>query len=259
MSSYDPRMAVLTVTPNTIKGILQIPPSKSHTLRAIQFAAFASGQSSVINPLMSPDTEKMISACEQFGAHFIRDGKSLVIIGNHGKIPAINREIDVGNSGIALRFLTAMAALGSTRTTLYGDASLCGRPMRVLGEALESLGVSIQYHKQAGYAPLTVCGPIKKSRVKLNGEDSQPISALLIAASLLGRDFDIHVNNPGEKPWIEMTLHWLKVMNVQVTCDDYRHYKVRGEGWPSFQYSVPGDWSTAAFPIAAALVTKSKL
>jgi len=251
-------MATITIASSSLKGSLRIPSSKSQTLRAILFASFADGASVLTRPLMSSDTEKMIEACVRFGAKIQIEGERLMIEGNGGVFPGREIVCDVGNSGIALRFLAGMAALGSSPVTLTGDASLCRRPMTVLGEALKDLGAEVSYRGVEGFAPLTVRGPFRKSAVKLPGHDSQPVSALLIASSLLGRDMTIEVVECGERPWIDMTLHWLKARGVQV-AQKGGTFHVFGKGWSSFDYTVPGDWSTAAFPIGAALVTGSKL
>jgi len=258
-TGYDPRMTQLIVNPSSLTGTIKIPPSKSQTLRALLFASLAKGTSLITNPLMSPDSQKMIDACLQLGATIKQDGQQLVVHGNGGVIPSRQCRIDAGNSGIVLRFLSTIAAISDESVTFSGDASLCRRPMHILGDALVSLGVQIDYLKEPGFAPLSITGPVEGSSVTLEGGDSQPVSALLIAASLLGREFEITALNPGEKPWIEMTLDWLNKMGVSVRCQDFHRYTVNGNGWPSFNYSVPGDWSTAAFPLIAAIVTRSEL
>ncbi len=101
------------------------------------------------------------------------------------------------------------------------------------------------------------CSPEKPTSL---GEDSQPVSAMLIACSLLHGQSTIEVSNPGEKPWIDLTLFWLKKFGIHITHQDYARYTVPGNARiEGFTMAIPGDFSSAAFPIAAALVTNSEL
>lgn len=255
-------MSTLTVTPSLLKGSLSLPPSKSQTLRAILFASLARGESCIDNPLNSPDTEAMCAACRSLGAT-IRHTKngSLVIQGINGKLVGSDNVLDAGNSGIVLRFVGAIAALGSQPIVLTGDASLRhNRPISELLRALTALGVRAESTRNNGYAPFIVQGPLKGGVATLNGADSQPVSALLIAAGLSTGSYEFYVEEPGEKPWIDLTLSWLKKLGIPCTHQDYCHYKIEGKGAPSpFTYRVPSDLSSCAFPVAAALVTGSTL
>ena len=82
---------------------------------------------------------------------------------------------------------------------------------------------------------------------------------MLCAASLLSGTTTLDVTTPGETPWVDMTLAWLSRLGVRISCEQHRRYVIHGGQWQAFQYTVPGDWSSAAFPIAAALVTQSTL
>jgi 3-phosphoshikimate 1-carboxyvinyltransferase len=96
----------------------------------------------------------------------------------------------------------------------------------------------------------------------MDGLDSQPVSAILMLAAFLPGVTVIEVKNPGEQPWIDLTLYWLDKIGVRCTNDNYTRYTVQGRATPEFapfDYTVPGDWSSAAFPIAAALVTNSSV
>lgn len=248
------------ITPSTVSGQLSVPPSKSQTLRAILFASLASGESVVSHPLAAPDTDEMIQCCLSLGAKVIHDGLDLRITGISGKLPDYSLQFHAGNSGIILRFMSAVAACGSGAITISGDASLCRRPMSDMTKAFQLAGAQVEFLGRPGFAPLTVRGPLKDHAVSLEGIDSQPVSAFLIAGALTGQRFEVHVANPGEIPWVDMTLEWLQRLGVEVAHEAYRFFVIQcPEIWPGFTYNVPGDWSTAAFPIAAALVTGSSI
>ena len=254
-------MSKFVINPSKVKGAVSVPTSKSHTLRAILFGALAEGKTIVGSPLDSPDAAAMIRACEALGATVQREGKNLIIQGIGGEISGALEEIDAGNSGLVLRFIAGIAALGQKPITITGDHSIRHqRPMATMLDALHQLGVKAESLKGNGFAPITIQGPLNGGSAVVNGQDSQPVSALLMAGALCPKGLKITVENPGEKPWIDVTLTWLRMLGVEVENDNYSRYSVPGGAkWRGFHYNVPGDWSSAAFPIAAALVTGSAL
>ena len=251
------------VEKSSLGGSLAVTTSKSHTMRAVLLASMAKGQSVVRRPLASPDTKAMITACSALGAKIEEQVDCLVIHGVAGKPTVPAQVIDVGNSGQVLRFGAALAALLPFYSVFTGDASVCTiRPMNPLLEALTQLGAFAVSSKNDGHAPVIVKGPVKAGTVRMQGMNSQPVSAILLLAGFLPGVTSIRVENPGEQPWIDLTLYWLDKMGVCCTHDNYSFYTVQGRDNPEFapfDYTVPGDWSSAAFPIAAALITNSSV
>ena len=246
------------VRQSKLSGTLTVPPSKSHSLRAILFGMLGQGISRIDNILNSPDCEALLLAISLFGAKVQREGNHLEIEGHFGPAKDV---IDAGNSGQILRFIGALAALLPTYTEITGDASIrTRRPVKPLLGALRDLGALAESARGDGHAPILIRGPLHPGTCRLNGEDSQPVSALLIATSFLDGPTDIFVENPGEIPWINLTLDWLKRLGGRVSHHAHCHYQVKGGlSYSGFTYTVPGDFSTAAFPIAAALITQSTL
>ena len=245
----------MLVCKSTLKGSLFLPASKSHSLRAIFFAMLAKGTSIIKNPLFgSSDLESMIDACKQLGALIRKNNNELIIEGIDLKINGAKDVIHAGNSGIVLRFLTALSAHSKKPIVITGDHSIrYQRPMKPLLDALEDLGASAISTKGDSFAPIIVQGPIKKTKTTILGQDSQFVSSLLIMGMLSG--LELKVENAGEKPWIDLTLHWLKKMNVSYKNDGYCYYKVdKIDAIDPFEYKVPGDLSTLAFPVAACLI-----
>lgn len=251
-------MDEMYITPSTLYGTINIPPSKSHTHRAILFSMLGSSKSTIKNALVSPDTGAMLRAISLYGARFSQEGSTIEI---NGVFRPPEDVIDAGNSGIILRFLGAISALLPGYTVITGDASVRTlRPVKPLLSALRQLGALAESARGDGYAPILVRGPIHPGKCKLDGQDSQPVSALLIATSFLKGPSEILVDNPGETPWIELTLSWLKRLGADITHENYKHYFVAGGlKYTHLDYTVPGDFSTAAFPLAAALITRSAL
>ncbi|EFB40684.1 hypothetical protein pah_c197o073 [Parachlamydia acanthamoebae str. Hall's coccus] len=258
---WSNKMGKYLIKPATLTGEIGIPPSKSHTLRAILFATLAKGKSVVHHYLASPDTYAMIEACRHLGAKIEVFPTCIEIRGTGGKIAYAENVIDAGNSGIVLRFCTAIGALGSLPIVITGDHSIRHqRPMQPLLEGLSQLGVSQSSMRGDGFAPVIIQGPIKSGKTVINGEDSQPVSALLIAAAFAEGSIEIVVKNPGETPWINLTLNWLDRLGIPYENHNFTHYRLFGNAcYEGFDYTVPGDFSSAAFPIAAALVTDSEL
>ncbi len=254
-------MANFTIKPSLIQGNLTIPSSKSHTLRAILFAALAKGTSKIDRFLPSPDTFAMIHAVRSIGAEVEEKQNALLVRGVNGKPQVAEDVIQCGNSGQVLRFVGAIASLIPKYTILTGDHSIRhNRPVKPLLDALDQLGVFAKSSRGDGHAPILIRGPITQDRTTLDGQDSQPVSGLLIAGAFAPHPIEIHVTNPGEKPWIDLTLDWFKRLKIPYQMKDHTFYRMEGSSSiEAFHYTVPGDFSTAAFPIAAALITNSEL
>ncbi|MGH2639477.1 MAG: 3-phosphoshikimate 1-carboxyvinyltransferase, partial [Rhabdochlamydiaceae bacterium] len=243
---------------SSLSGEVTIPPSKSQTMRALVFALLAEHPTTIYNPLPSPDVQAMICACRLLGAQVDCFLDRIEVKG--GMKPAED-VIDCGNSGLVLRFIGAIAALLPSSTVLTGDHSIRHRrQVQPLLEGLNQLGASAVSTRGDGYAPIVIRGPLKGGTVRIAGEDSQPVSGLLIAAAMAPEKTELFVQNPGELPWVALTLSWLDRFNIPYENHSFEHYKMFGGATiPGFTYTVPGDWSSALYLIAAALVTNSEI
>jgi len=241
-------MSQLIVRKSKIQGSVDIPPSKSQTLRAILFATLAKGKSTIRHYLQSPDTLSMIKACEQLGAHITLTPDHLDVIGVDGQITGADNVIDAGNSGIVLRFISGIASLGNSEVTITGDESICSqRPMQPMLDALNQLNVKATSNKGNGFAPITVNGPITPGKATLNGQDSQPVTALIIASAFSEGPTELQIQNPGEKPWVALTLDWLDRLGIPYENDQYAKYIIPGKSHiEAFDYTVPADLSSNA-------------
>lgn len=254
-------MVDFAITPSALEGMITLPSSKSHTLRAILFAALARGTSLIESYLDSSDTHAMIGAVRLLGAKAEAQKNSLLIEGFCGKPQTPDDVISCGNSGLVLRLIGSLAGLIPGYCILTGDGSIRhNRPVKPLLEALSQLGCFAASGRGDDFAPLIIKGPFTKDFARLEGQDSQPVSGLLIAGAFAPHPIKLHVTNPGEKPWIDLTLDWFKRLNIPYKMQDYTNYEVYGSGFLNgFTYGVPGDLSTLAFPVAAALLNSGKL
>lgn len=254
-------MTIILVKPSTLEGQLTIPTSKSQTLRAMIFATLAKGVSEIHHPLNSPDTDAMEQACKQLGAEMLRTDFGFRVTGTGCQLKQPDDVIHAGNSGIVLRFVGGLASLIEGCTIFTGDHSIRhSRPAQPLLDGINQLGGKAYSTRKNGQAPFVIHGRIKPGTATIEGQDSQPISALLIAASCLEGSSEIIVKNAGEKPWINLTLQWLQKMGAECRHQDFERFAIKGSTkYNAFNYVVPGDWSTAAFPFVAAIATRSKI
>lgn len=186
-------------------------------------------------------------------------GKNWVIRGIGGT-PGLNcRHIDVGNSGTSLRILTALCALGNHPVTFDGDKSIRQRPMTPLLDALQNLGAILVDSKE-GKCPFTIRGPIGGGTTRINGISSQFLTALLIASPLAPRDTEIFVDSLNERPYVEITLDWLRRLGIRFEQKGLDWFRVfGGQHYPAFERFLPADFSSATFPLCAAAITGSEI
>ena len=245
------------VRPSKLSGVITVPPSKSHTIRALIVATLAQGDSVIRRPLLEGDGASAIRAAVSLGATVdMRDG-DLFVRGVGGDMGLGTDHIDMGNSGTGLNLFCSAAALGSRRRRFDGDASLRTRPVRPLLEALMQLGASVSMEGAGGQdLPFAISGPLRGGRATVDGISSQFVSSLLFAAPLIPDDTHITVHNLHEQPYVEMTLWWLAGQGIDVERSrEFTTYKVRGgQSYKPFDAVIPGDFSSASFSAVAAAV-----
>ncbi|MBN2189151.1 MAG: 3-phosphoshikimate 1-carboxyvinyltransferase [Chitinispirillaceae bacterium] len=244
------------VTPSKLSGTIAIPPSKSHTIRAVLIAALADGTSVIRKPLLHGDGTSAAAAARALGAQVTETAGDLAITGV-GK----NREggsdlFDMGNSGTGTSLFMSAAALGSRRRRFDGDASLRSRPFRPLLIALGKLGAEFFCELPKGDLPFTIQGPIQGGKTTVNGVSSQFVSSLLFACPLCDKDSDVSVENLQERPYVELSLWWLKKQGIKVSyAADYSRFHITGrQDYRPFESTIPADFSGAAFAACAAAV-----
>jgi len=174
----------------------------------------------------------------------------------HSPFP-IPYSLNVGNSGTTLYLALAVAGLQTEAVQFTGDEQIQKRSAAPLLDALAGLGVRCESNN--GCAPITIKGPWKGGKVSLSCPTSQYLSALLIASPLAPADVVTEIDVPllNEKPYIEMTLSYLRAHGISFQAEpDFSRFVIPGgSSWKAFSGFVPGDFSSAAFPAAAAAIT----
>ena len=245
-------------------GIITVPSSKSHTIRALLIAALADGESSLVNPLDSADARSCIEACRSLGAIIYTELKTpdelplWLVKGTGKKFPRNIGTIDVGNSGTSLYLAAGIAALAGTDVEFTGDEQIRRRPVKALLDALSDLGAST--YIEGNSPPFTIKGPLTGGKTSIECPTSQYLSSLLLCTPLADGDSTIEVPLLMEKPYVEITLRWLDRQGIRYENNDFKHFIIPGgQKYKSFNEPIPGDFSSAAFPLCAAAVTGSEL
>ncbi|MGC9444444.1 MAG: 3-phosphoshikimate 1-carboxyvinyltransferase [Candidatus Methanospirareceae archaeon] len=254
---------------STIAGEAIAPPSKSYTHRAITIAALAK-RSEICYPLLSDDTAATMAAARALGAGIAvlryESAPKVLIDGVDGRPATPDDVLNARNSGTTLRFFTAVAALCAGMTVLTGDDSLRKRPNGALLTALTDLGATAISTKGDGTAPLLVRGPLKGGKTTFNAsQSSQFLSALLIACPLVGHDSYIHATNLSSVPYMRMTTELLQQAGVDIPCScphgsrDFACQVTGGQAYTLPRFTVPGDFSSASYLLAAAALSNSRI
>ena len=147
--------------------------------------------------------------------------------------------------------LGTAALLREGEARFDGDSQTRKRPMGPLLDALSNLGARAQ-STGGGYLPVTVGGPWRGGRTKIDGTTSQFTSSLLLNAPFGQETTTIEPIDLNERPYVEMTLWWLDRLGLEYERDEYRSFTVPGgQALSGFEVTVPADWSSAAFLVAA--------
>ncbi len=232
-----------------IGGTASPPPSKSHTHRAVFLASMAEGRSIVDNCLLSSDTLATMDACRAMGAKVELNGTTATIDG--GSLHAPDCIVDAMNSGTTMRILTGICSTFNRPTTITGDESLLRRPMGPLLDALVSRGATVS--SECGRPPVTVRGPGHGGRVSIDGSvSSQFITSLLMSSPLLEDDTTVEVTGSMvSAPYLDVTTHMMRLYGAGVMRTGNSFRISGGDGYSPYDYSVPADYSSAAFPLVA--------
>ncbi len=247
------------IRPSTLEGTVTAPPSKSFTHRAMILGALTRSQFALRNPLVSEDTKATLDALHALGTDVFLSSGRLTIHGE--ELKPSPQPIDARNSGTTMRLMAGVASLLEGETTFTGDDSLRKRPMADLLDALGQLGAAHSYVGRAGYPPFKISGPITGPSARISGgTSSQFISALLIACTQKRGDTEVAVEGTmASRPYVDITLRMLEEFGGEVVEED-GVFSVPGEQrLDRGSYTVPGDYSSAAFMLVAGAVTGGRV
>lgn len=233
-----------------IKGRISAPASKSMMQRAVAISVFA-GSTYIRGITPCDDLDASLRAAQSLGAVVERQQHTVRI---HAKRNPVLDSIDCGEAGLTVRMFTPICALFEKEITLNGRGSLLTRPLSMIELPLRQLGVRCDTTQ--GCLPIRVQGPLHGGMCEIDGSvSSQFLTGLLIALPLASGDTEISVKNLTSKPYIDMTLSIMKAFGVSVIHENYRLFHVKGNSvYTPREYEVEGDWSGAAFLLAAGAI-----
>lgn len=258
MHSAVPRPATFQHS-GPLRGTIKVPGDKSVSHRAIMLSALAVGESRISGLLEGEDVLATAAAMRAMGAKIERTGEgSWTVHGvGVGGLMQPSAALDMGNSGTSTRLLMGLVSSHRISATFIGDASLSRRPMGRVIDPLSLMGAEFNA-SPGGTLPLMVRGlvPAIPIQYRLPVASAQVKSAVLLAG----------LNAPGITEVIEpiptrdhserMLRGFGANLSVELAKDGVRHIHLMGEAELRPQnIEVPGDPSSAAFPIVAALIT----
>lgn len=241
-----------------LTGTIRVPGDKSISHRSIMLGALAVGETRVSGLLEGEDVLATAAAMRAMGATVTRTGEGAWSVHGVGVGALLQPQapLDMGNSGTSTRLLMGLVASHAISATFVGDASLSGRPMGRVIDPLSQMGAAFEA-SEGGRLPLTVRGanPAVPIEYRLPVASAQVKSAILLAG----------LNTPGITTVIEpvptrdhserMLRGFGADLTVEVDSAGVRTIRIRGEAELQPQVlEVPGDPSSAAFFIVAALI-----
>ncbi|RFC62432.1 3-phosphoshikimate 1-carboxyvinyltransferase [Fulvimarina endophytica] len=243
---------------NGLSGTARVPGDKSISHRAFLFGGLASGTTRVTGLLEGEDVLATGRAMQAMGALIRKEGDVYVVEGvGNGCLLEPEDVLDFGNAGTGARLTMGLVGSYHFGTTFVGDASLSKRPMGRVLDPLREMGVQV-VSRSKGRLPLSLHGPKAATPIeyRVPMASAQVKSAVLLAG----------LNTPGITTVVEPVMtrdHTEKMLEgfgaaieIETDGDGVRHIRLEGQGELKglADFQVPGDPSSAAFPIVAALI-----
>lgn len=220
-------MQYLLNAPASLHATVQLPASKSISNRALILHALSGGSTRPENLSDCDDTQVMIRALDH--------------------MPDV---IDIHAAGTAMRFLTAYLCVTPGTHTITGTERMQQRPIRILVDALRTLGARIDYAGNEGFPPLCINGTqLTGSEIELAGNvSSQYISALLMIGAVLPVGLKLRLTgNIISRPYINLTLQLMHDFGAQAGWTSESSIDVTPGGYRDTPFRVESDWSAASY------------
>ena len=209
-----------------LRASVQLPASKSISNRALILNALSYSPYDIQNLSDCDDTEVMVKA-----------------------LNSDSRDFDIKAAGTAMRFLTAFLSKIVGEWTITGTELMKNRPIKLLVDALNSLGARIEYIEKEGYPPLRIFGSaLQGGEISLaGGVSSQYISALLMIAPLMEKGLTLHLEgNIISRPYINLTLQLMEQFGVKAIWNG-QTIKILPQEYKPIRFTVESDWSAASY------------
>lgn len=220
-------MQYILNAPDILDCEIMLPASKSISNRALVINALAGNGSHPENLSVCDDTDVMVAA--------LRD---------------MPYEIDIKAAGTAMRFTTALLAVGEGEHVITGTERMRHRPITVLVDALRSLGADIEYQGEEGFPPLRIRGrQLEGGRLDIAGNvSSQYISALLMVGPVMTKGLTLHLTgNVISRPYIDLTICTMQEFGADVEWEDASTIVVKPQPYKAVPFFIENDWSASSY------------
>jgi 3-phosphoshikimate 1-carboxyvinyltransferase len=251
----DADVARIAPLAGPLNATVRLPGSKSITNRALVAAALADGPSTITGALVADDTEAMIDCVRRLGIVIDAsgDGSTLLVEGAGGRIPAVQAQLDVRQSGTTARFIAPMAALGHGRVDIDGAPRMRERPMADLVGALRVLGATVSNDR----LPFTIEGRgLAGGRVAVAADaSSQFASGLLLSGPAMEHSLQLQLSTAAiSRPYLQLSVGVMHSFGVEVAVEGDDRFVVPTTPYRAATYGVEPDASAASYFFAAAAI-----
>ena len=237
-----------TIHKGHIAGSITAPASKSYAQRAVAAALLAGGETTLTHLDLCNDTRAALDVARRLGASVSHEGTTYTI---RGGLNPVSTKLNIGESGLATRLFTPIASLCHMPITINGEGSILRRPIEMMEEPLQALGVEVI--SNGGYLPISVKGPMRGGEIHVDGSlSSQFITGLLMALPLSPNDTVLHVENLKSRPYVDMTIDLAARFGVAIEPNNYEQFYIAGgQHYTPCTYNIEGDWSGASCLLVA--------
>lgn len=248
-------MTIQTMRPKPFQLTCPVPGDKSISHRAIMFGSLAEGVTEVDGFLPGEDCMSTIHCFRQLGVHIERLSETKIRIQGNGfsglKEPMCT--LDVGNSGTTIRLMMGILAGTPFFSTVIGDESIARRPMGRVVNPLRQMGANIDGRNDGQFTPISIRGG------NLKGIDYQsPVASAQVKSALLLAGLQAEGVTTVREPYLSRnhTECLLPAFGIELTTKQNQVSIRGGQSLRAAHVRVPGDISSAAFLIAAALLVE---
>lgn len=241
---------------------IEAPPAKAHTLRALAISSLADGQSVIHNPLLGQDQLNLIESLKNLGVRIEHGENKIIVHGSGGKFSPVSDKLNVGESGIAMNFLSSIACLADKPVIITGAKRITERPIAEVVTGLKQLGCNIEYLADDGFPPIRVSPSFNGGFAKMNGQKtSQYFSSIAIAAPYADNPVTLKcIDTMTERPYFDISLEMMTNFGVEAINDDYKNIQIpNNKKYSASEITIEGDYSSASFFFLAAAICNSKV
>ena len=249
VSAVSPSQTRVIKPATSLRGSVTLPGDKSISHRYAMLAGFAEGTSHIANFSTGADPHSSLACMQAMGAEVSAEGRTITVMGVGGALQQPAGDLDCGNSGSTMRMLAGLVAAQAGSFRFTGDESLTLRPMERIRTPLGAMGAQIELTD--GHAPMTVHGrplqaidfdaPIASAQVK-----TAVLFAGLQANGTTSLSERVRTRDHSERA--------LRAFGAELDRREDRLYIPGGQRLTGLDLTVPGDISSAAFFLCAALL-----